>query len=240
MTKHLLAQPWVIRLRNRARHNPLLRALYRRWMAKSDYEERFSHRLMSGVGTSTVVWDIGANVGLYTQQFLDRGALHVAAFEPAPDAVVALRARFGPSSLYAERVTIVPTALSDTVGTARFSANGTSVTNRLVAGDADSAHAVETAVTRADRTAMEYRLPRPNLVKIDVEGFELEVLRGFGDMLGEAELRGIFVEVHFSQLHERGLDSAPTEIEALLAANGFVVEWADLSHVVGVRVGDAS
>jgi len=237
MTRHLLAQPWVIWLRNRTRNNPLVRSVYRRWMASHDYEERFAERLMSSVGASMVVWDIGANIGLYTEQFLKRGALHVAAFEPAPEAVAALRARFGSSSTSAQRVTIVPAALSDSVGTARFAANGTSVTNRLVSGEADRTHAVEIPVSRADRVATEYQLPRPNLVKIDVEGFELEVLRGFGEMLREPELQGIFVEVHFTQLHERVLDSAPTEIESLLVANGFAVEWVDLSHVVALRAG---
>ena len=235
MKTHLLTHPWVIGLRNRTRHNPIARALYQRWMAAQDYEERFAHRLLSAADASTVVWDIGANVGLYVAQLLQRGARHVVAFEPAPEAVAALRGRFGASSPHSERVTIVPIALSDTAGKALFSAKGADVTNRLVRAGTHSIDTIEIGVDRADEILQTLRLPPPNLVKIDVEGFELEVLRGFGKLLRENELRGVFVEVHFSQLHQRGRDSAPAEIDALLTTNGFSVEWLDLSHLCGVR-----
>jgi hypothetical protein len=48
-------------------------------------------------------------------------------------------------------------------------------------------------------------------------------------------LRHVFVEVHFSILHERGLDEAPARIVALLEKAGFVVRWLDLSHIEASR-----
>jgi len=237
----VLGRPWALRLRNVLRQNSLARALYSRWMASHAYEERFRERLLGGVdGASTTVWDIGANVGLYTQQILERGAGHVVAFEPAPDAIQELRRRFEGATAASQRVTIVPVALSDTCATVHFSADGSSALNRIMDENTAPAHnggnSVEVSVLRADVALKTYGIPAPNVVKIDVEGFELEVLRGFGELLSQPQLRLILIEVHFALLKERGFESAPTEIVALLARHGFKTEWLDLSHVCGTRV----
>jgi hypothetical protein len=76
----------------------------------------------------------------------------------------------------------------------------------------------------------------PNVVKIDVEGFEAEVLRGFGALLERPSLRAVCVEVHFALLDTRSERNAPAEIERRLYAAGFRCRWADHSHLVAVRV----
>ena len=75
----------------------------------------------------------------------------------------------------------------------------------------------------------------PNVVKIDTEGFELDVLQGMGTVLAEPALRGVFVEVHFGLLADRGMADAPSTIEALLRAAGFETTWVDPSHIAGTR-----
>ena len=75
----------------------------------------------------------------------------------------------------------------------------------------------------------------PNAIKIDVEGFELEVLQGMGPYLAEPTLRMIGVEVHFGILKERGIAYAPQRIEQLLVHNGYRVRWPDNSHLLAVR-----
>jgi FkbM family methyltransferase len=209
-------------------------------MSSHAYEQRFREKLLASVNPATTVWDIGANVGLYTQEFLDHGAREVVAFEPAPEAVMELRRRFEASSAGAGRITIIPVGLSDTCGQVQFSADGSSTLNRIVEKKPVTAcgqvvNTVEVSVLRADVAINTYGILAPNLVKIDVEGFELEVLRGFGELLDSPELRAIFVEVHFALLHERGLGSAPTEIVSLLTGHGFEVEWLDLSHACAMR-----
>jgi hypothetical protein len=121
----------------------------------------------------------------------------------------------------------------------QFSADRSSTLNRIIekpgAPSAQLVKTVEVSVLRPDVAIRTYGVAVPNLVKVDVEGFELEVLRGFGELLDSPELRSIFVEVHFTLLHERGLGSAPTEIVSLLTRHGFKVEWLDLSHLCAVR-----
>ena len=116
----MLASPLMVTWRNRVRLNPVARWIYQRWMASHDYEDRFGERLLAAVDDTAVVWDIGANVGLYTTQFLARGAPQVVCFEPAPEAVRTLETKFAREP----RVRICPVALADADGTAALVAAG--------------------------------------------------------------------------------------------------------------------
>jgi hypothetical protein len=73
------------------------------------------------------------------------------------------------------------------------------------------------------------------VVKLDVEGFELDVLRGLGALLRSPELRTLGIEVHFGILQERGIGDAPRRLERLLCEAGFRCAWTDPSHVIASR-----
>ena len=75
----------------------------------------------------------------------------------------------------------------------------------------------------------------PNVIKIDVEGFELEVLTGMAQFLASPTLRSLFIEVHFSILSERGRTEAPRKIVHRFRLTGFNVKWLDPSHLVAQR-----
>jgi FkbM family methyltransferase len=231
---HILTHPTVIAWRNRLRHNKLLVGAYKLWVGRSSYEERFGQGLLDAIAPGDVVWDIGANVGLYTEQFLRRHADQVTCFEPAPEAVRILQRKFGPDSPHPGRVSIVPAALSNARGTARFAADGSSPTNKIAAAD-DVGKTIEVPVLRADDALREYGLRPPNVVKIDVEGYELEVIGGLANTLRSRALRAVFIEVHFSLLHERGLDYAPSEIIRTLKELDFEITWLDPSHLRASR-----
>jgi FkbM family methyltransferase len=212
---------------------PLVRAFRR--LSGARYEQRFDAALLGAIRCGDIVWDIGANEGLYTEKFSRRveRSGHVVAFEPSPRNVEILRSRFADSS----RVTICPVALADQAGTATFYANGSSdgTTDSLVERTAGAvAHQVEV------RTGDEFltRFP-PNVIKIDVEGFEPEVLRGLREVLVSPTLRSVLIEVHFGILHDRGVASGPAELTFLLRKAGLAVSWVDSSHLIGERTGKA-
>ena len=233
-TSLLFAHPYVIAWRNRLRSNPVLRGLYSSLAGGSRYEARFSRELLGAVRAGDSVWDVGANVGVYAAQFAERGAANVVCFEPAPAAVVALQQRFSNASGAASCVRIVPIALADRHGTSVFSANGTSPDNQIGVADGNRP-TVEVQIRSADEAMAEFALPTPNVMKIDVEGYELEVIQGMPGVLSLKTLRAIFVEVHFSQLHKRKLDKAPAAIVQLLRDRGFHVHWVDPSHICAQR-----
>ena len=76
----------------------------------------------------------------------------------------------------------------------------------------------------------------PNGIKIDVEGFELEVLEGAIDSLRSNKLKVVGIEIHTAILESMYKNRNPIkEIESILTMSGFKVKWTDFSHLVAFR-----
>ena len=92
-------------------------------------------------------------------------------FEPFPAALRYLRRHLELNGV--ENTTVVDSAVSDAPGTAHFRAHAEITMGRL-AGSGD----LSVDVVRLDDVCSDGRAPVPDLIKIDVEGEELKVLRG--------------------------------------------------------------
>lgn len=189
---------------------------------KSDYEDRFAELLLASIRPGDCVWDVGANVGYYTELF-SKIARHVVAFEPVAANYRQLQSR------QIENVDCLQVALGDRSGEAEIVVDGQS---------SSLAHSVSSAASRQSVTIVRgddlEQLPQPSLVKVDVEGFEMEVIRGMQRTLGS--VRALFVEVHFQVLDERGMRQAPAAIVKDLKRMGFSrIEWPDASHLAAFR-----
>jgi len=128
-----------------------------------------------------VVLDVGANIGVYSMLFARWGgsAGRVFAFEPAPSTLELLRAHLRLNQLEAQ-VEVVAQAVSDKVGEAVFythSFSGENSLNPVFSARGDIASSVRVPVTTLDQFCQARNLA-PTLIKIDVEGFELQVLQG--------------------------------------------------------------
>lgn len=199
------------------------------------YEEHFDTALLAHVHPGDVVWDIGANLGLYTEKFLEKVGNEgtVVAFEPVSDCFDVLRSKFTGRP----NVTLEPLALSSSNGMGRMklAADPLGATHQLI----DHAHAgpeasAQVTIVTADSYVARSRTV-PNIIKIDVEGFEYEVFKGMKALLTEPTLRGVFCEMHFALLEGRGQIFAPIEIERLLTHAGFAVKYTDSSHIQATR-----
>lgn len=226
--------PMLIRARSIARKTGLIRVI-NRVCPSSSYEEKFHQALVSAVKPGDIVWDIGANVGLYTEQFCQWVGKDgfVVAFEPGPEACQEIRERI-PNCTWLQIENI---ALGDADAVGRLVLEAGSVDNHIQT-DVDAARedvdSVPMVISRGDTVAQRLGRP-PNVIKIDVEGFEEEVLLGMGDMLTAPALRSVLVEVHFYKLEMRGRATAPVRIEKLLKSKDFKTSWADASHLVATR-----
>jgi FkbM family methyltransferase len=132
--------------------------------------------------------DIGANLGNRSRVFLQLGARVVAA-EPQPYCARVLRAKFGRN----RRFTLVEKAVGSAKGEAEMSVGDvhtvatldkdwrdrTTASGRFPSSSWTRTITVE--VTTVDMIISEHGIPR--FCKIDVEGFELEVLRGLSTPL---------------------------------------------------------
>ena len=138
-----------------------------------------------------VFWDVGANVGFYSWVFLsyvpDGQALLL---EPEPDNLALLKRTIKNAGLTG--ATCLPVAATDAVGHESFSRDPVSgATGGLATNAAPfitrhygfEAPTISVPTTTLDDLARDH--PPPQLVKIDVEGSELAVLRGADALLRE-------------------------------------------------------
>jgi len=142
------------------------------------------------------VWDVGANVGLYTgfaAAALDPDRGRVVAFEPYdPNADLLERnADLNPAPVDVHRL-----ALSDDDGHVAFShpEEDTIGAGLPAISDDEAASRVETA--RGDTLVSTGRAPAPTVIKIDVEGAEPLVVDGLDATLRNDPPRVLIVEIH--------------------------------------------
>jgi FkbM family methyltransferase len=136
------------------------------------------------LGPGDIGFDVGAHVGSRVRAWRKLGA-HVVAIEPQPDFVRILRLFFGRD----REVTILPVAVGAEPGTARLALSSATPTVSSMSPDwiesvtADRSFArvrwdrtVEVEVTTLDALIATHG--EPAFCKVDVEGFELDVLAG--------------------------------------------------------------
>ena len=131
--------------------------------------------------------DAGANVGSYTVLAAAVAGADVVAFEPDPGTVRALR-RNVELNRVAARVDVRECALGAESGIADFTV-GRDTTNRI-------AQPSDTGTRRVPLTTLDAVLDGrpPTLIKLDVEGYEPEVLAGAGKSLAAASLLAVIAE----------------------------------------------
>ena len=153
------------------------------------YEPEQSGLFHQHIRPGDQVLDIGAAAGYYTllSAKLVGTAGSVVSFEPDPCNLQFLRSHVSQNRL--GQVTILPIALADETGTARFGGGTGTGTGRLCENGVD-----QVAVRRLDDVAAELDF-RPQHLKIDVEGAEMAVLRG-GRQLIEQCRPTIFLSTH--------------------------------------------
>lgn len=159
-----------------------------------------------------VALDVGANVGAYALLLgaWMRPGGRVYAFEPSPGAYDGLRRHVELNGLGGV-VRPVRAAVSDAEGTAALAGAHQQGTSRLAHPDDGNTMTVET-MTIDGFCAREGITP--TLIKIDVEGWELEALRGARDTIARGgDGLALFVEMHPTVWRERGLSASDVRAE---------------------------
>lgn len=178
-------------------------------------EPAVQEALRRHVGPGTVVYDIGANVGFFSifSARLAGSEGRVEAFEPVPVSAAAIRANAALNGL--DTVRVHEAAVSDRAGSMKL----------WLPPERSQAHLVDRGVRRDTKEAIEVplivlddeiaagRLPVPSVLKIDVEGSEIAVLRGLHRTLAAHDV------VVVCELHQTN-----AELVALAAQLGYSVE----------------
>jgi FkbM family methyltransferase len=173
-----------------------------------------------------VVLDVGANYGLYAilaARRVGRGAVH--AFEPNPAVFELLEANVSPAA-EGRSVLLHPIAVGDREGTARFLCTADSAYSSLVdTGRSAVTATVEVSQTTIDAFVSSHGLARVDLLKIDVEGFEPEVIAGARRLLGREDAPILLVEIAGPNLGPRGITQR--DVVETLESLGYAVHVAE-------------
>lgn len=161
------------------------------------------------------LWDIGANVGIYTLYAALTKQCEVMAFEPLAQNYLILNKNISLNQID-DRVTALNIALCEEKEINRFNLRSTVDGSSLHAfGQTRQWDGQEfSPVFRQgmlglsiDELRAEFHLPCPHYIKVDVDSIEHAILRGGRETLADPEMRGLLVE----------LDSAVEDYEEVIA-----------------------
>jgi FkbM family methyltransferase len=202
-------------------------------------EADFARLFFSEIRSGDVVFDIGSSVGLYA---LHAGLLNanVIAFEPDPAYRKRLKRNIKLNKLR-RTVRVVEWVVSDQQGHAILYSDGIDGNSPSLT-QAPDRQTLLVKTDSIDHALIKNELPRPDLIKIDIEGAEALALPGMTDMLTATQApRLLFVEFH-PELIEK-LDSSLNRCQGILSDCGYRLELEmkrnDQVHAIYRKVGTA-
>jgi FkbM family methyltransferase len=130
------------------------------------------------ISPGDLCFDVGANIGDYTDALVSLGA-SVIAVEPQPSCVKELKARFA----HNDRVIVVPVALGANEGSAEFFLREQTWLSDFIEEmeDRENVGSILVPIKTLDQLITTYG--KPKYLKIDVEGYELPVIMGLNSKI---------------------------------------------------------
>jgi len=192
-------------------------------LLEGTWDPLLSSFVLENLDPGDVFIDVGAHVGYFTLLAAQRvgAAGRVLSIEPNPFALEQLRGNVDRNDF--RNVLVEGTACGDSRDVVKLYLHTQSNSSMasLFAGAAAGGTAVEVPCTTLDDLCNELRVQRVRLVKVDVEGAELFVLRGMRRIMNE--MRPVIV----LELHPKLLQDVGTPLDAVLAlleGHGYTLE----------------
>ena len=191
-----------------------------------DNEENVLKIFLDKIKPEDIIYDIGANIGLYTlpAALKLRGTGRVVAFEPVPMWFNRLKDNLSLNSI--QNVDVYNVGLYTRtekkvmyIKSIQGSGMGSIVTNYRNEVPEEILEKIEVQLVKGDDFISENKIPLPNIIKIDVEGAELDVIRGLKNTIAHSDCRFILCEVHPKYMTE-----SPTKVNIILEKMGYRVE----------------
>ena len=168
--------------------------------------------------------DVGANIGYYTLLAASLVGVkgRVFAFEPSPYASARLAETIAENHLNQVNLQAVALGKQETRLPLYLPKVAGNHSPTMLANEGGAP--VTVAVRRLDNCLKESGIEKIDLMKIDVEGFESDVLSGAGDYLAQGRIRAILCEFNEFWLQRNGTSSQ--SLRELLTFHGYrLVNW---------------
>jgi len=199
-------------------------------------ERELVERFLACLRRGDVVYDVGANIGvmsvLAALQLDQVGGGQVLAIEANPVIADTVGRNLALNAVASVRARVVAAALGEAAGEGRLliAGDGAEGKDRLMdattTGSASSPgathEAIRVPIQRGDDVARETQSP-PSVMKVDVEGAELRVMRGFAGQLAQGLLREVFIEVHPALMAVHG--DREQDLLTWMAEHGYRSAW---------------
>jgi len=164
------------------------------WLGSYEFKKQKLFQQM--VTRGSVIFDVGANVGFYTllSSVLTGSEGRVYAFEPLPANAALLRRHVEMNGI--RNAVVEELAVSDTCGSAFFEIHPSNAMGKLA-----ESGTLKVKKASLDELVNNGELKPPDVIKIDVEGEELGVLRGAGQVLARFHPK-LFLATHGPGVHQ--------------------------------------
>lgn len=203
------------------------------WRAKTfSTKEPETLEWIESIPEGGVLWDVGANVGLYTVYAAKKRNCRVWAFEPSVFNLELLARNIFLNGL-SDLVCIVPLALSDQLGANQLRMTSTdwgralSTFGQGFGWDGKAIRQVfefQTLGLSMEDAIQRLATPQPDYIKMDVDGIEHLILKGGAGVL--QNIKGILIEVN-DDFHEQA-----EQCQLLLTEAGLVLKEKRHSDVI--------
>ena len=179
--------------------------------------------LKVSLNPGAVLWDVGANFGLLdlwvVRNHPDLGSLH--AFEPNPQALRSLQSLFQDHP----KVRIHPVGLGARDETLELNVpRAGSLVGSLVR-TFEGADRIRVRIRRGDAYCAECQLPAPQVIKIDVEGFEPQVFDGLGETIRRHRPVIFFEHVFLTEEQIKSLTPPDYSLRLVLDSGELTGDW---------------
>jgi FkbM family methyltransferase len=218
--------------------------MLQKWDLEDDIAAYIAERLPQA--EMKVLFDVGANVGWFTTQFLKAYAdCECYLFEPVTANFEEIRTTLGrfPETNPFPRTKCFRVAMGLRAEPSRVTAVPGVTVNKIV-GDRPSLEPVEDVdIITGDAFCAEHQIDRISFLKIDTEGYDLKVLLGFAGMLSQERVD--FVQVEAGLIPGNELHVPIAAFEAILNSFGYrlfrytnqaslsvpILTWADVVFI---------
>tara|TARA_B100001094_G_C18161609_1_gene789700 strand:+ start:1261 stop:2064 length:804 start_codon:yes stop_codon:yes gene_type:complete len=176
-------------------------------------------RIQPLIDEESIVFDVGANMGVVCHWFAERSH-HVYAFEPHPENISTLQSQMKLRN--SSNISLHKYALGREETQMQLHVKGFHGHHSL--GDVDNSPTVDKIlvdVRTMDTVFEELNLNRIHFLKIDVEGFESDVLTGASSLLAEKKIDYILFELQETLLQSIGRTSQ--EVFDILFESGYQI-----------------
>lgn len=206
------------------------------WRAKTfSTKEPETLEWIDSIPKDSILWDVGANIGLYSIYAAKKCNCRVWAFEPSVFNLELLARNIFANGL-TDLVSIVPVALSNQLGTSQMRMTTTewggalSTFGQNFGWDGKAIRQVfefQTLGLSMKDAVQGLAIPQPDYIKMDVDGLEHMILKGGADVL--RSIKGILIEVN-DDFHEQAM-----QCQQLLNEAGLVLKAKRHSEMIATN-----